>query len=335
MTRQEFLERRKGGIGGSDAAVIAGLSKYGTELELYLEKRGELDDDFKVSGPLFWGTRNETNVADVFAETMGLKVRRTSHQYVHPEHPFMRANLDRIIEGTDTLLECKTSNAYLVGEWGKGIELEITGEDADGNPKYEVVDPDWQLKLDEVSYDEVPEYYLCQVQHSLAASGRKDAYLAVLIGGNNFRIFYIQRDEAFINALIELESRFWTRVLDGDAPTADYSHSTTADLLKRRYAGTTLDAVVLNDRALDLFERQTKLKEEKKAIEGELDTISNEILDMVGEHAAAILPGDNGAWTRKLQKGGPVSYMRKDAFVVRYTKKTPTDLPIAAPISIG
>lgn len=328
MTRKEFLERRKEGIGGSDAAVVCGLSPWQTELELYLEKRGELDNS-SVNEYLYWGSNNEDEIADTFAEAMGLRVRRTSHQYRHPDHPFMIANLDRLIEGSDALLECKTSNAFKAGDWGKGIELELVEDPETLDIAYAAKDPNWKEKIGTVAYDEVPEYYLCQIQHSLAASGRQAAFLAVLIGGNTFKVFYIQRDDDFIEALIELESSFWARVLEGSAPTPDYSHPSTEALLKQRYSETSGEAVELGQRGLDLLERERKLKNMKKDLEAELRGISNEIKDRIGENAAGLLP-DGSAYVRKWTAPKEIAAStRKGYYTVRHNKKAPA-MPVAA-----
>lgn len=327
MTRKEFLERRKEGLGGSDAAVVCGLSPWQTELELYLEKRGELNNS-SVTEYLFWGSNNEDEIASTFAVALDLKVRRTSHLYRHPDHSFLIANLDRIIESDDTLLECKTANAFKASDWGTGIELELVEDPDTLDIRYAVKDPNWKEKIGEVAFDEVPEYYLCQVQHSLAASGRQAAYLAVLIGGNTFRVFYIQRDEAFIEALIELESAFWTRVLEGNAPTADYSHPSTEKLLKQRYTETTGEAVELGQRGLDLYNREAKLKARAKELETEIKAISNEIKDLIGNNAAGVLP-DGTAYVRNwiAPKEIPAT-TRSGYFTVRHVKKAPA-LPVA------
>ena len=44
MPREEWLEWRRGGIGGSDAAVIVGLNPYGSLIELYADKMGMMPD---------------------------------------------------------------------------------------------------------------------------------------------------------------------------------------------------------------------------------------------------------------------------------------------------
>ena len=45
MLTTEQLEARKKGIGGSDVASILGLSPWKSQYQLYLEKRGELEEE--------------------------------------------------------------------------------------------------------------------------------------------------------------------------------------------------------------------------------------------------------------------------------------------------
>ena len=45
LTKKEWLNFRNGGIGGSDLAVICGLSKYKSLLQLWLEKTGQLEPE--------------------------------------------------------------------------------------------------------------------------------------------------------------------------------------------------------------------------------------------------------------------------------------------------
>nr|WP_306584148.1 YqaJ viral recombinase family protein [Exiguobacterium sp. SL14] len=45
MERSEWLALRNKGIGGSDAAVVAGLNKYKSPFTLFLEKTGQVVSD--------------------------------------------------------------------------------------------------------------------------------------------------------------------------------------------------------------------------------------------------------------------------------------------------
>ena len=44
MSRPEWLARRRNTIGGSDAAAIVGLSRYGSQYSVFMDKTGRLPD---------------------------------------------------------------------------------------------------------------------------------------------------------------------------------------------------------------------------------------------------------------------------------------------------
>lgn len=76
--------------------------------------------------------------------------------------------------------------------------------------------------------DEIPSSYLAQVQHYLAVTGYKKAYIAVLIGGNRFIWKEIERDEELINLIIDKEKDFWERyILGNEIPDMDGSDATS------------------------------------------------------------------------------------------------------------
>ena len=69
-----------------------------------------------------------------------------------------------------------------------------------------------------------------QVQHQLAVTGKAAADVAVLLGGQELRIHRIERDEALIARLVELERQFWRYVETDTPPPADGSDSADAAL---------------------------------------------------------------------------------------------------------
>src|SRR3954468_14878507 len=105
-------------IGGSDIAAILGLSRYKTPLAVWAEKTGQVEPN---EGPeklhLTLGRRLEAVIAELFTEKTGLLVQRANERRIHPKYPHFQAQIDRIILGTDELLECKTASAYLRKEW--------------------------------------------------------------------------------------------------------------------------------------------------------------------------------------------------------------------------
>lgn len=198
LSRNDWLEVRKNGIGGSDAAAAVGLNPYMSPLELWLIKTGRDDslprpDPNDTSEPVYWGTLLEPIVAASYTKQTGNKVRRVNAVLQHPTIPWMLANVDREVVGNRDvqLLECKTA-----GEFGARL---------------------WR--------DSVPEYVQLQVQHQLAVTGRQAADVAVVICGQKLAVHRIERDDALIARLIELEAAFWRHVETDTPPAADGSDS--------------------------------------------------------------------------------------------------------------
>src|SRR5690606_38820092 len=75
MDRSEWLEWRKKGIGGSDAAAIVGLDKYRSAFDVYAEKVG-LKAEEPDNEAMRQGRDLEQYVAERFMEATGKRVRR-------------------------------------------------------------------------------------------------------------------------------------------------------------------------------------------------------------------------------------------------------------------
>lgn len=219
--RAAWLASRKTGIGGSDVAAVLGLSRFRTAVDVYMDKLGQAEPQ-EASDAMYWGTTLEQIVAKEFQRRTGMKVQRVNFTLHKGEGGWMIANIDRAIVNpeisgnvrvipeekrtsdrmltTDVILECKTANAFSASEWGETQEHEIrTGE--------------------LVTEHKIPVFYETQVQWYLGITGAKTCYVAVLIGGSDFRIYKVDRDEAVIAALVEHCGKFWREnVLAKKAP---------------------------------------------------------------------------------------------------------------------
>ena len=198
LSRADWLNVRKGGIGSSDAASAVGLNPYKSQLQLWMEKTGRDGNLPKVdpndeSSPMYWGTLLEPIVAAHYTKRSGHKVRRINAVLQHPKEPWMLANLDREVLGAPDvqILECKTAGLNGSRLWKEGV----------------------------------PEYIQLQVMHQLAVTGKQAADVAVLICGQDLQIHRIDRDDSMIAKLIELERRFWRYVELDQPPPADGSDS--------------------------------------------------------------------------------------------------------------
>lgn len=191
--RVAWLAERRNSIGGSDAAAACAMSPYedATPLCLYRDKRGEAPErDFSDNKALEWGNRHENTVAEWYTDETGRRVQRVRRIMRSREWPFMHATLDRRIVGESRLLEIKTTGTFAAMN-------EVWGDPPHGD---------------------MPVQFEIQIAHQLAVTGYERADLAVLIGGNEPRIYERERNEKMIANIVTLERAFWDRVQRGDPP---------------------------------------------------------------------------------------------------------------------
>lgn len=247
--RAAWLEDRRKGIGGSDAAAVLGLSKYKTPLQVYQEKRGELDGT-PDNESMLWGRVLEPVIRQQYAERTGRVVRVPDKILSHPRHAFMLANLDGFTDD-GRVVEIKT--ARFGNDWG------------------------------EPGTDQVPVPYLLQVQHYMAVTGLPVADVAVLIGGSDFRIYEIPADNELQEMMIDGEHDFWRRVLEG-TPPEPVSCADMQALFGRKGTNKSIDAslevMATIDRLKDIRREAKALAEEEEAAKaivmkamGEADTL--------------------------------------------------------------
>ncbi|OMQ86029.1 YqaJ viral recombinase family nuclease [Burkholderia pseudomallei] len=288
LSRDDWLAVRRTGIGGSDAAAAVGLNPYMSPLELWLDKTGRAEglprpDPNDTTSPTYWGTLLEPLVAAVYTKKTGNRVRRVNAVLRHPSVPFMLANIDREVVGARdvSILECKTAGEFGARLWRAGV----------------------------------PEYVQIQVQHQLAVTGKTAAHVAVLLCGQALEVHRIERDDALIGRLVELEARFWRFVESDTPPPADGSESADR-ALRHLYPGNGGTVDFTDDRSLssafaDLVAVRADI-EARQTIEAQL------------KQTIAQAMGDA---TRALFETGEVSFKRsKDSSAVDL-KRLLTDHP--------
>lgn len=128
VTRKEWETLRMLGTGGSDAAVILGISPYNTPRSLYYSKRGvpyvipEPEDEGKEF--IFeYGHRMEDMVINTFCKQAGCVRIRETRMFRSKKYPFMTANIDGIIRfpnGRLAVFEAKTTTSYNRDAWSNG-----------------------------------------------------------------------------------------------------------------------------------------------------------------------------------------------------------------------
>lgn len=276
ISRDEWLEKRRHGIGGSDAAIIMGVSPFSSLMDLWLDKTGQFEaNEDDASEAMYWGNVLEDVVAREFTERTGKRVRRRNAILQHPDYPYMFANVDRLVLGEKAGLEVKTTNAFYQDE------------------------------------GQCPPLYYSQVQHYMAVTGYKKWYVAVLAGGQRFYIYTVHRSEDYINELIAAEAEFWQMVQEERPPAFDGSAASTR-LLNQLYPEATEEEKELPADAYLQVQLYEDAAEEEKAAKERKDEAANKLKDMLGEAAKGFIFDRKISWANVTSKRFDTKRFKKE-----------------------
>ena len=254
LINQDFSLDRSKYIGGSDIGAILGLSRFRSPLEVWMEKTGKKVKRLD-SLPLRFGSYAEEFVASEYARSTGFELIHDESIYIHPEHAFMSAHMDRfVLEGIDPsptrILECKTANPFSAGDWG------------------------------EVGSDEVPMSYLCQCIWYMAITDLNRIDLAVLFGNSDFRIYEITRDLELESVILQKANLFWNEFVLKDVPPPVQSEQDCQTLFRKGDAAKSVEA---RSETLELRKRLALLNSEIGTREDEISAIKQNIMNQMGE----------------------------------------------------
>lgn len=195
------------------------------------------------------GNRLEGAVIDWACNRLGVLSAERQVFLRHAEHDWMGATLDvraTLPSGERTVIEAKTG----------GITSRLN-EDA------------WGAEYT----DDIPEQYLCQVQHQMAVAGPEyqRAFVAALLPPRGFQLFVVERDDAAIAALIKVEHEFWHKNLkERVAPDS----LPTLKVIKRRKRAAGKECDISDT----LVGNVVILKDQIKNLEKQLDQAEAELL---------------------------------------------------------
>jgi putative phage-type endonuclease len=290
------------GIGGSDAGTLLGLNSFKDEYTLYLEKIGELEPS--VAGEAAeWGHELEPIVANKWVERhgkgLGLEIEHFNYLLGSKEYPFMLANIDRLIRKGDSfgILEVKTASEYLNGEWQHG-----------------------EILADGTGSGKVPEKYYAQLQHYFAVTGLEWGYFASLVGGNKLYSVYVERNEAYIQKLIEIELLFSQR-LEMRIPPEINGSETCKQLIGTLFPEPNDEFVeVIEDSFGEWIYRRDALKEEIGLLENQLNEVETNIKNLIADNKGALWNGYKVTWGWRAGKKTVDQNILKDKYPDIYTE---------------
>lgn len=246
LSKEEWREQRRNGIGGSDVGAILGLNKYKSMFDVYYDKIGAKNlkpVSSKTKATLEIGSRLEDFVAEMFQEKYPSIIVEDDHtMYQHDQYHFIMANIDRRLtmpDGAVAILECKTltnDEEWESTDFCKGIK------------------------------GTCPLSYEFQARQYMAVL---DAELAFVVGLDLMRkelyVVIIARDREIENQMIEVEKEFWNLVESRAIPSFSQQFSRLCNAVKadafKRFYGASKEVVyqVHQKDEIDIFNAMNDL----------------------------------------------------------------------------
>lgn len=176
--RDDWLEKRRAGIGASDVAGILGLSPWSTPFTVWASKVHGVEKE--ETEAMHFGRALEDVILNEFTERQGLYVGAREMLVRHPVHEWVMATVD-----------------------GLAFEAVIHGppdapDEWEGEPLANV-----QVKNTGFGrWDKIPDHYEIQVQWEMLATGLDNTFLAVLHGGNRLEVYETEADPTIQQRLL-------------------------------------------------------------------------------------------------------------------------------------
>lgn len=238
--------------------IVLGVNHYQTLDALWRVKTGR-EQPSEGNQKTHWGHVLEDVVAREFSAVTGMKVSKCNKHFCSADYPFLVGNIDRFVSKESefgrweryAILECKTAGAFVAKNFSKDgawyIDEHFVESNASGITKA----------------TDIPMSYYLQCQHYMYVTGVHRCYLAVLIGGNDYRIYVINYRQDEVNFVISKAVDFWCHnVLDDVEPAL-----TAEDLIKPIFQTTETKVIGNVDPVLRVISELQDVSEERKALE--------------------------------------------------------------------
>lgn len=269
--RDDWLARRREGIGASDAAAILGVSPWKGAADVWGEKVGLAEAPDDETEAMKWGLRLEPAIREAYMEETGRMVIQPGGPFTivrSTKYPFLQATLDGEIVPIDDrgpgVFESKTAGFFKKEDWA----------------------------------EEPPLQYQIQNQHQLVVVGWAWGGDAVLIGGQMFRHTDFVANATFQALLIEKLEAFWALVQKGTPPPVDGSVS-AKELLAKLFPKPEPGKVIeLPLEATTWDQNLVAIKEQMKTLEAEKSLLENQLKAAIGKAEVGVLSsGDAYKWS--------------------------------------
>lgn len=198
-----WIAQRRNGIFATDAATVTGRNPFASPFEKFAELQGTTAPKIATEA-MEMGVILQPIVGKLWSKKHGRKIRANPWTYWLDDDIGSHFDFDVPPESgpVTEILEVKTASQYASRDWG------------------------------EQDTDQVPEAYALQCQHEIMCRGPEivRCHLGVLIGGQKFQSYVIERDDELIANILCIERKFLSDTRAGVSPPMDGSEAATAYL---------------------------------------------------------------------------------------------------------
>jgi putative phage-type endonuclease len=277
MLTEKQLENTRKFIGGSKVAGILGLSDYQTPQSIYYEMI--YGDTKQETEQMHFGNEIESVIRNELSRRLNVDIITSDETFTHTKHPFLIAHIDGLISGRKEGVEIKNRSVFMKRSYG------------------------------EEGSDEALPSDVMQCQHYMNVLGLERMHLGVFFGGQELKIYTIERNDALINKMEKALVNFWVNHVEKQIPPAPL---TSEEINKfwlpddDKEVQADFDIVM---KASDLEETKEKIK----SLELEKEKLENEIKLYMQDNTILIANGEKVAtWKTQSSKRFDTAAFKKE-----------------------
>ncbi len=264
----EWLDWRMGHIGASETGAAMGVSKWQQPLDIYNMKTGLVKPPGQ-NFPMWWGTQVEAILAQAYTNRTGKELLYPIPGFRHQDEQHIGATPDAVRKDNQRIL----------------VEMKAAGS---------------RVELGSENSDEIPADWIAQAQAQMFVMDADIVEFAV-VQSNSLGIYVVERNEAFIEAMVERLTELWEKIGQREPPDADWEHATTGRALAALIDCDSDFTAPLGGYEQDLVRRYEELGRQSQEVTKDRDQCKHKIMASLSGHAQGRLPDGRVLKMRKVK----------------------------------
>ena len=302
LSREQWLEERRKGLGGTDSPRVLGLSHWGGPYEVYCEKLGLVTRPFDRPETRC-GRWMEPHIATLYAEKFECKLVKGEF-FKSPKTDWLLASPDYFIQGQPVGLDCKlVLSEQSAQRWG-----------AEGT-------------------DEMPQEYWAQAAHYLVAMPNIDHWIMAPMIDGEVRRYVVRRDAQYEEMLLDGCERFWRdHVVAGVEPTPTPNGVAREYMLARWPKNNGQMLTTMDDATREVIADLLAARKEIKPLKDRAEAATLFLQTIIGSYDGLQIDDDNKITWRKSKDGEEVDWQGAMREILTHFKLTDKQISEASKI---